>query len=96
MEVPDRTVFRGPERPQSPWTEGKPGYQVKPVEVSRGPSSQACVSNGSNLLEWFQVRVGTGTKLLQRVVKHEKPGNLHLDRFTPENPAMNVRHSCWN
>ena len=43
------------------------------------------VSNGSNPLEWVQVRVGTGTKCLQWVLSHEKPAPWLLGQFPAEN-----------
>jgi hypothetical protein len=46
------------------------------------------VSNGSNLLEQFWVRVGTGIELLQRLYYMKTPDSLHLGRVPPHNQAF--------
>jgi len=46
------------------------------------------VSNGSNPLERFRVRVGTGTEPWQRFYHMENPDRWHLGRFPPQNPAF--------
>jgi len=38
--------------------------------------ADACVSNGSNLLQWFWIRVGTTTKLLQCIISHKSATTL--------------------
>jgi hypothetical protein len=48
------------------------------------------VSNGSNPLEQFRVRVGTGTEPLQRVLPHENLDRCHWAGFTTKNPAFQV------
>jgi len=45
-------------------------------------------SNGSNPLERFQVRVGTGPELLQRALPHENPDLCNWAGFTTKNPAF--------
>jgi len=49
------------------------------------------VSNGSNPLERFQVRVGTRTEPWQRVNHVKNPDRRHLGRFPPQNPAFASR-----
>jgi hypothetical protein len=46
------------------------------------------VSNGSNPLERFRVRVGTGTEPLQRFLPHENPDHCNWAGFTTKNPAF--------
>ena len=46
------------------------------------------VSNGSKLLEWFRVRVGTGTEPWQGFSHMKNPDRWHLGRFSPQNPAF--------
>jgi hypothetical protein len=48
----------------------------------------ASVSNGSNPLERFRVRVGTGTEPWQRFLPHENPDRCHWAGFTAKNPAF--------
>jgi len=50
------------------------------------------VSNGSNLLERFQDRVGTGTKLLQRFLPHKNRDRSNWVGFTTKNLAFQVHH----
>jgi len=46
------------------------------------------VSNGSNPLERFRVRVGTGPELLQWVLPHENPDRCNWAGFTSKNPEF--------
>jgi len=46
------------------------------------------VSNGSNPLVQFQVRVGTWTEPLQRFLPHENPDSCNWVSFTTNNPAF--------
>jgi len=46
------------------------------------------VSNGSNPLERFRVRVGTGTEPLRRFLPHENPDHCNWAGFTTKNPAF--------
>jgi len=49
--------------------------------------AMASVSNGSNPLERFRVRVGTETEPLQRALPHENPDRCKWAGFTTKNPA---------
>ena len=58
------------------------------------------VSNGSNPLEWFRVKVGTGTEWWQRFYHMKNPDRWHLGRFPPQNPAfaspdVSLQLSIW-
>jgi hypothetical protein len=46
------------------------------------------VRNGSNALEWFRVRVGTGTGPLKWALPHENPDSCKLARFITKIPAF--------
>jgi len=50
------------------------------------------VSNGSNTLEGFLVRVGTGTEPLQLVLHHKNPNRCNWARFTTKNPEFQPRN----
>jgi len=54
------------------------------------------VSNSSNPLEWFRVKVGTGTKLLQQVFAHESLDHSKSAGFTNKNPASEVHNFSSN
>ena len=58
------------------------------------------VSNGSNPLEWFQVRVGTGTELWQRFYHMKNPDRWRLGWFSPyisafASPDISLELSIW-
>ena len=60
----------------------------------------ASVSNGSNPLERFRVRVGTGTEPWQRFYHMKHPDRWHLGWFPPQNPAfaspdVSLQLSIW-
>ena len=63
-----------------------PGF----VAVWQAPEVVAVgsVSNGSNPLERFRVRVGTGTEPLQRFLPQENPDRCNWAGFTTKNPAF--------
>jgi len=65
---------------------GIKAYEVVVNGVSR--ADDASVSNGSNPLERFRVRVGTGTEPWQRFLPHENPDRCHWASFTTKNPAF--------
>jgi len=46
------------------------------------------VCNGSNPLERFRVRVGTGPEQLQQALPHENPDRCNWAGFTPKSPAF--------
>jgi len=48
------------------------------------------VSNGSNPLERFRVRVGTGTEPWQRFLPHENPDRCHWASFTTKTRHFNL------
>ena len=50
--------------------------------------STTSVSNGSNQLVWFLVRVGTGTEPLQQVLPHNNQKCCNWAGFTTQNPAF--------
>jgi hypothetical protein len=47
-----------------------------------------CVSNSSNLLDQFQVKVGTRTEPLQQVSPHKDPDGCNWIGFTTKYPAF--------
>jgi hypothetical protein len=49
---------------------------------------QVSVSNGSNPLKPFQVRVGTGTEWWHRFYHMKNLDPWHLVRFPPQTPAF--------
>ena len=58
------------------------------------------VSNGSNPLERFRVRVGTGTEPWQWFYHMKNLDRCHLGRFPPQNPAfpspdISLQLSIW-
>jgi len=58
------------------------------------------VGNGSNQLEWFQVRVGTGTEPCQWFLHMKNPDRWHLGQFPPQNlafesPDISLQSSIW-
>jgi hypothetical protein len=61
----------------------------KPLRVSQPTQiGKSSVSNGSNPLVRFRVRVGTGTEPWQRFYHMKNPHRWHLGRFPPQNPAI--------
>jgi hypothetical protein len=63
------------------------------VELSQCASNDiASVSNGSNALERFRVRVGTGIELLQRFLPYENPDSCNWAGFTTKNPTFQPRN----
>jgi len=58
--------------------------------------SLASVSNGSNPLERFRVRVGTGTELFQRFLPHENPDCFNWAGFTTKNTAFQPNNFGFN
>jgi len=52
------------------------------------------VSNGSNPLEPFRVRVGTGTEPLQWVLPHNNLDRCNWAGFTTKNPAFQPHEHC--
>jgi len=58
------------------------------VFVEVGLRGRNSVSNGSNPLVRFRVRVGTGTEPWQRCYHMKNPDRWHLGRFPPQNPAI--------
>jgi len=54
------------------------------------------VSNGSNLLGQFRVRVGTRTEPLQRVWPHKYPDRCNWAGFTTKNPSFQPHHVSSN
>jgi len=58
------------------------------------------VSNGSNPVERFRVRGGTGIELWERFYHMKNPDHWHLGRFPPQNPAfaspdVSLQSSIW-
>jgi len=64
-----------------------------PTVVGAGAAS---VRNGSNPLEQFRVRVGTGTELLQRVLPHKNSDCCIWLGFTTNNPAYEPHNFSSN
>jgi len=68
------------------------GICITIEELSTGKRSMHSVSNGSNLLVQFRVRVGTGTEPLQRVLPHEIPDRCNWAGFTTKNRAFQTHN----
>jgi len=81
---PDETKMR-----QCQSTPGSPEYVIPVAHSTSFPTVYPySVCNGSDPLERFRVRVGTGTEPWQRFCHMENPDRWHLGRFPPQNPAF--------
>jgi len=69
------------------WSDADRQRAIEPLE-SEIHQVTPSVSNGSNPLEQFRVRVGTGTELWQRFYHMKIPDHWLLGRFPPQNPAF--------
>ena len=83
-------------------SERQPSCSIHPcIQLHNSPHRPgASVSNGSNLLERFRIRVGTGTEPWQRFYNMKNPDRWHLGRFPPQNPVfaspdVSLQLSIW-
>jgi hypothetical protein len=83
-------LFKGPDNARYTITDSNQPHcathEIKDFVNARYVS--ASVSKGSNPVERFRVRVGTGTKPWQRFYHMKNPDCWHVGQFPPQNPAF--------
>ena len=80
------------------FTSGVPVAKVAEIvtETKLSLCEATTVGKGSNPLVWFRVRVGTGTKPLQRFLPQENPDRCNWASFTTKNPAFQPHNFVSN